>query len=159
MKCDLCKQNEAEVAVKQAIDGQERELLVCPDCARRAAGSLVGSLVELLLGAAVDLHLPARDDPACPGCGLARSAFRKSGRLGCARCYEAFARELAPMLRDMQGGERHVGKFPARERLGRDLAELNRALKEAVREQRFEEAAILRDRIRAAAAGGNRAVA
>lgn len=148
MKCEICKQEGAEVAIKQSVDGVERELFVCSRCAQRTAGTLVSSLVEMLLGAAVDLELPSRDEATCPGCGLPRTEFRKRARVGCARCYETYARELAPMLRDMHAGDHHVGKLPARERLGRTCTELERALREAVKSQRYEDAALLRDRIR-----------
>ncbi|MFZ4395694.1 MAG: UvrB/UvrC motif-containing protein [Kiritimatiellia bacterium] len=148
MKCELCKQHAAEAAIKQVVDGEERELFVCPSCAQRAAGAMVTSIVELLLGAAIDLQLPDRDTLVCSGCGLSRTEFRKRARVGCARCYETFARELAPMLRDMHSGDQHVGKVPARERINRTRSELETALLEAVRNQRFEEAALLRDRIR-----------
>ena len=148
MKCELCKKHKAEVAVKQTVDGEERELFVCPSCAQRAAGTLVTSLVEMLLGAAIDLQLPERDPLVCPGCGLSRPEFRKRARVGCARCYETFARELAPMLRDMHSGDHHVGKVPVRERVSRTRVELENALKLAIRTQRYEDAAVLRDRIR-----------
>jgi len=148
MKCELCKQQKAEVAIKQMVDGEERELFVCPSCAQRAAGTLVTSLVEMLLGAAIDLQLPERDLLACPECGLSRPEFRKRARVGCARCYETFARELAPMLRDMHSGDHHVGKTPARERVSRTRSDLESALKNAIRAQRYEDAAVLRDRIR-----------
>ncbi|MEI8243410.1 MAG: UvrB/UvrC motif-containing protein [bacterium] len=148
MKCELCKLKKAEGAIKQVVDGEERELFVCPSCAQRAAGTLVTSLVEMLLGAAIDLQLPERDPLTCPGCGLSRPEFRKRARVGCARCYETFARELAPMLRDMHSGDHHVGKIPERERASRTRAELETALKSAVQAQRYEDAAILRDRIR-----------
>ena len=147
MKCEICQQQRAEVAVKQTVDGEERELFVCASCAQRAAGTVVTSLVEMLLGAAIDLQLPERDPLVCPGCGLARPEFRKRARVGCDRCYETFARELAPMLRDMHSGDHHIGKMPARERVSRTREELETALKNAVRAQRFEDAARLRDRI------------
>ena len=148
MKCEICKQHKAEVAIKQMVEEEERELFVCPSCAQRAAGTLVTSLVEMLLGAAIDLQLPERDPLVCPGCGLPRPEFRKRARVGCDRCYETFARELAPMLRDMHSGDHHVGKVPARERISRTRVELEAALKDAIGAQRYEEAAVLRDRIR-----------
>ena len=148
MKCEICKQQQASVAIKQTVDGEERELFVCTACAQRTAGPLVTSLVELLLGAAVGLQLPERDTLVCPECGLSRPEFRKRARVGCARCYETFARELTPMLRDMHSGDHHVGKTPARERLCRTRSELENELKSAIRAQRFEDAALLRDRIR-----------
>jgi len=148
MKCELCKQQKAEVAIKQVVDGEERDLFVCPSCAQRAAGTLVTSLVEMLLGAAIDLQLPERDPLVCPGCGLSRPEFRKRARVGCSRCYETFARELAPMLRDMHSGDHHVGKIPSRERVSRTRSDLETALKAAIHDQRYEDAAMLRDRLR-----------
>ena len=148
MKCEICKQKRAEVTIRQLVDHEERELFVCPDCAQRSAGELVTSLVEMLLGATIDLQIPDRDDLVCPGCGMPRAEFRKRARVGCSRCYDTFVRELAPMLREMHSGDRHVGKMPAQERLGRERAKLDAALKEAVRAQHYEEAAVLRDRIR-----------
>ena len=148
MKCELCQRQKAEVAIKQTADGEERELFVCAACAQRTAGTMVTSLVELLLGSAIDLQLPERDPLACPGCGLSRPEFRKRARVGCARCYETFARELAPMLRDMHSGDHHAGKTPAREHASRTRAELETALRAAIRSQRYEDAAVLRDRIR-----------
>jgi protein arginine kinase activator len=156
MKCELCKKKEAATAVKQQVEGEERELFVCPDCAKRAAasGPLVTSLVEMLLGAALDVQMPEFDTVICPGCGLPRAEFRKRGRAGCATCYETFAREIAPMLRDMQGSDQHVGKVPAREHLRRAREELESELKKAIRAQRYEDAAVLRDRIRKLLEGG-----
>jgi len=148
MKCELCKQHKAETAIKQVVQGEERELFVCQSCAQRAAGTLVTSIVELLLGAAIDLQLPERDTLVCPGCGLSRTEFRQRARVGCARCYETFARELAPMLRDMHSGDQHVGKVPSRERISRTRSELENALKIAIHAQCYEEAAVLRDRLR-----------
>jgi len=148
MKCELCKKQKAEVAIKQVVNGEERELFVCASCGQRAAGTLVTSLVEMLLGAAIDLQLPGRDAMACPSCGLSRAEFRKRGRVGCAGCYETFARELAPMLRDMHSGDHHVGKVPAREHVMRTRAELETELRNAIQAQRYEDAAVLRDRIR-----------
>ena len=148
MKCGMCKERPAEVTIKQVVDGAECDLAVCRACAQRTAGRLVGSLVEMLLDAAVDLQVPPRDDPACPGCGLPRSEFRSRQRVGCARCYDAFRRDLAPMLRDMHRGDRHVGKMPPHARLGRKRSELEAALRAAIRSQRYEDAAVLRDRLR-----------
>jgi len=152
MKCEICKQKAAEVAVKQRESGEEHELFVCQDCARKMeskpVATAVNAVVELLLGAAIDLQLPTREEVRCPGCGLGRAELRKRGRVGCAACYETFARDLAPMLRDMHSGDHHVGKLPARERLGRTRAELETSLAEAIKAQRYEEAAKLRDRIR-----------
>lgn len=149
MKCELCQTNEAEVAIQRAADGQVREMFVCAGCAQQAGGKPTNPLVELLFGS-VFAAAESGDEtaPCCSACGLSRVEFRKRSRLGCPLCYEHLAREIAPLLRDMHRGSQHVGKVPRRERLALRRAGLEERLKQAVAEQRFEDAAQLRDRIR-----------
>ena len=153
--CEKCRKNEAEVAVKQTVNQEERQLLLCHACARKTAEKLATSVMEMLLDATLDIggRLSAAPEASCPGCGLTRPEFRKRSRLGCERCYEAFARDIDPMVRDMHRGDRHIGKTPASERLARRLSELETDLRTAVKAQRFEDAAVLRDRIRELKAG------
>jgi len=152
MLCELCNQSPATVAIKQAADGEVRELFVCPACARKANGEEPESmLVELLFGAAFAMGAEAAES-RCPCCGLTHKEFRKRSRLGCDACYAHFARELAPLLRDMHRGERHAGKVPGRVHQAAEGARLEAALQAAVAAQRFEEAAQLRDALRALAA-------
>jgi protein arginine kinase activator len=150
MLCELCQKNEAEVAVKQMVEQEERQLLLCHDCARKTAGKMATSLLEMILDATFEMgsRMSAATEATCPGCGLTRPEFRKRSRLGCERCYEAFARDIEPMVRDMHRGERHIGKTPVSERRARRMDELETALRAAVKEQHFEQAALLRDQIR-----------
>lgn len=149
MLCELCKNSPATVAIKQAADGEVRELFVCPACARKANGEdPENMLVELLFGAAFAVGTEAAES-RCPSCGLTHKEFRKRSRLGCDACYAHFARELAPLLRDMHRGEKHAGKIPGREHQAVTGARLEAALRAAVAAQRFEEAARLHDALRA----------
>ena len=83
---------------------------------------------------------------------MTRSDFRKSGRLGCPYCYEHFKDGLGQLLRAVQRNEQHVGKIPSRESVrvqkSTEIAALKQALDEAIGEERFEEAAKIRDRIK-----------
>ena len=46
-------------------------------------------------------------------CGLTLDEFSKTGRLGCAACYETFHEELGPILQSCQGNKLvHIGKKP-----------------------------------------------
>jgi protein arginine kinase activator len=149
MKCELCHTAEAEMAVRQAVDGEVRELFVCRDCSRKAGGERAENvLMELLFGAAFAAVRGEASESRCPSCGLTRGEYRRRSRLGCAGCYAHFARELAPVLRDMHKGTRHVGKVPRREHGAIERRRLEAALQAAVAAQRFEEAAALRDRLR-----------
>jgi protein arginine kinase activator len=110
---------------------------------------------DFLFGGGGEARRADSAEKACPVCGLRGKDYRKRALLGCPACYEAFADELKPYLQAMQKGGRHTGKAPAGARLDAELEGLQAALNRAVEVQDFEEAAALRDRIRAlhAAAG------
>ena len=100
---------------------------------------------------------------ACPQCRWTLDLFQKTGKMGCGVCYSFFHKELAAVLKKIHGQFRHIGKKPgsikrtparpptkARKssRSVSSLAALKNALAKAVKEERFEEAALLRDEIR-----------
>lgn len=151
MKCQICKTNEATVHFKQAIEGEVRELNCCQDCAAKNGFDMQSpmALTDFLFGLGMqDAGGDDPDDRVCATCGLTRAVFRKTSRLGCARCYETFAEELAPMLQDMHRAAEHAGKVPATARVSAEAAALQKAMERAVAEEDFEEAAKLRDRLR-----------
>jgi len=88
----------------------------------------------------------------CPVCGFTQADFKKTGRLGCSACWDAFAEGLASLLKAMHKGERHVGKVPSRAAhtmaLSEQIRGLNEALDKAVHSEKYEEAAQIRDQIR-----------
>ena len=156
MLCECCQQHEATIHVTQVVGGKSRELHLCESCAEESGLNVqnVMALPEVLFGMAgsaeEDKESAAR---SCPQCHLRGADLRKTGRLGCPQCYRTFAQELAPMLAAMHKGTRHAGKVPSHGgvTLGaadERVADLRRQLAEAVRDERFEEAARLRDRIR-----------
>lgn len=148
MKCEVCHAEDAALAIHRLEDGQSRELFVCAACARKSGVKPSNPLVELLFGAVFELRRDASAEPACPKCGLTRGDYKKRSRLGCPHCYEAFAREIGPVIRDMHRGADHVGKVPGRERRATERNRLELALQAAVQAQQFEAAATLRDQIR-----------
>lgn len=101
---------------------------------------------------------PAR---RCPKCAITWDRLRQDGRAGCAQCYETFAAELGEVMQRMQHGIKHSGKHPraagkrirhqelVRVKNSNRLEMLNTRLQEAVAEERYEEAAKLRDQIKA----------
>lgn len=171
MLCDQCRKNEAVMHYTVVRDGKSEEHHLCADCASEkglagqlgAAISSLGFLLEdVFKEAAVG---GAGLDQSCPACGLKLSQFRQTGRLGCGRCYQAFAPLVRRVIRQVHGNVRHLGK--AREaRAGvasgagaGQLEDLRARLAEAVRKEEFEQAAALRDRIRQMESGGNGAAA
>jgi protein arginine kinase activator len=105
------------------------------------------------------------DDPPggqpCEVCGLKFVEFRNSGRLGCPHDYDHFREELLPLLESIHGDTAHAGKAPRgpdRPAKAHDapagvadpaeLPALKKKLSRAVRDEDYEAAARLRDRIR-----------
>lgn len=97
----------------------------------------------------------------CPKCSMTWDRLRQDGRAGCPACYTAFAAELKGVLERSQRALQHTGKAPRaaekrqrrldhlRARRDHQLELLQRRLQECVDAERFEEAAKLRDKIKA----------
>ena len=92
---------------------------------------------------------------SCPECGLTYSAFTDNNRFGCANCYTAFSEHLGKALEDIHGARVHIGRVPGANAPDPDnravraarLARLRHRLEQAVADERYEEAATLRDQI------------
>ncbi|MBK8978523.1 MAG: UvrB/UvrC motif-containing protein [Planctomycetes bacterium] len=117
------------------------------------AMTLTAEMIEQLTsGLQAKSRRGPRTDTACPGCGMTLAAFRERGRLGCPRCYEVFKPHLLRVLERVHDAVAHRGRFPGRaDRRLPDpvrVADLHEAMRSAIREERYEEAAKLRDEIR-----------
>jgi protein arginine kinase activator len=154
MLCESCQQHEATIHVTQVTDGNSRELHLCEECAEETGLNVqtVMSLPEILFGMSGTDEASKGVDRHCPRCHMRGSDFKKTGRLGCPHCYEAFTQELQPMLAAMHKGPKHTGKVPVLERKVMDLAArldgLRKRLDLAVVNEDYEEAARVRDLIR-----------
>ncbi len=157
MQCDLCGERAATVHLTEVVNKQSRELHLCEPCAREKGVKMDSpfGFAELLSGLADLETQPATTGAkvtACPQCGMRFEEFRKSGRLGCGACYEAFRRQLEPLLTRLHGAGRHAGRAPAATSAAAkrqaDLEGLKARLRQAVRAEAFEEAARLRDQLR-----------
>ena len=159
MKCENCKTNEATFFYEQNINGESKSVCLCASCAAGYKG------MPKLFGEGMPFHTNLLDglfsfsgEPrqesgkTCPGCSATWRELQKSGKAICPRCYETFGEELKPTLRQLHGNVTHVGRAPAGRRAQKEkrdrLAELKNQLSEAIREEKFEEAATLRDEIR-----------
>lgn len=160
MKCENCNQNEATFFYEENVNGVKKSMRLCAECAAKMQhveqfqapfAGFGSSLLNGLFG-----HAGAATEPAksCPGCKATFRDLQKSGKAFCPRCYETFREELKPSLRSLHGGSlTHVGRAPADRRAKKEkrdrLDTLKKELAEAIRTEQFEEAAKLRDQIRA----------
>ena len=157
MLCDICGKKEATVHLTEIVNDQVSKLNLCEDCAREKGAEMEEhfGLSELLAGLTDMGPTTEPETPIsikCPNCGLTYQNFRKLGRLGCSECYEAFKKELGPLLKRIHGSDRHVGKVPLKGgktiRDTRTLQDLKMQLEKSIQMEEFEEAAKLRDKIK-----------
>lgn len=94
-----------------------------------------------------------QDVKTCPQCGRSYSDFQKSGKFGCAQCYETFRVPVAATLKQIHQNTAHTGKLPSRSAEGlkqkRRMAELKQQLSKAVAEEDYETAAKLHKELKA----------
>lgn len=85
----------------------------------------------------------------CPVCKISFAEFRTTGRLGCANDYRAFETELRPLLENIHGSTKHVGRSPHHQGAGPNTAllSLRKELQQAISEENYERAAQIRDEI------------
>jgi protein arginine kinase activator len=172
MLCDICKRKKATVHLTEIINDEVTELHLCEDCAKSKGTEMQQhfSIADLLSGL---VDLPVGEEPQkkehvklqCASCGMTYSDFKKIGRFGCADCYETFKRALYPLLKRIHGTTRHIGKEPQKAVSAKkqeaiatqgkaktqeeELGELKARLAKAIKAEAFEEAAVLRDKIKA----------
>lgn len=113
----------------------------------------------------------------CDNCGMTYQEFANSGKLGCAHCYDTFSNILDPLLKNIHGSNTHVGRrgkltVSEKNKVAEDvekvqnkennvskktkqnvskqekLEKLNSDLKLAIKEERYEDAAKIRDEIK-----------
>lgn len=103
----------------------------------------------------------------CDNCGYTFDDIVNTGKLGCPNCYEVFETELDPIIKRIHGTNRHVGRIgkiidnkidqkfnsnsndkPKENKEKSKLEELQEQLKKAIKEERYEDAAKIRDEIK-----------
>ena len=173
MLCENCKQREATVHVSEVLNGQKTEHYLCDHCVKMSKnninpeGILFNNFISELMKIALEEgYLKSPKSPTqktCACCGLSLKEFLEIGRFGCKTCYSTFDTELKNAFVNVHGNTKHVGKTivsPKPEELTEDgaesiktrekqLAELQDALQKAIEGEAYEQAAELRDQIRA----------
>ncbi len=155
MKCQRCSK-QATLHITEVLgDDRFEEVHLCEDCAKKYLYEPAGGK-KLAGKAATDT--PALDpadasaEGTCPACGMPFVEFRNHGRLGCPTDYDAFRDELTPLLESVHGDVKHAGKAPRRSPKAKEavseLESLRRRLQKLVTDEKYEEAARVRDQIR-----------
>ena len=162
MLCEKCGKRQATTHIKKSINGVYEEHHYCSECAAEngvsafpslgafGEGGLFGSLLGLPFSKAPSTRA---DSLRCPSCGTSFSEISESGRVGCAKCYDTFRKQLLPTIERIHGKASHCGKTPEKEiseqdKKQKEIDKLKAELAAAVEAQEYEQAAKLRDEIK-----------
>lgn len=159
MLCSICKENEATVHLTQIVGEKMHKVDLCEACSKqKGINNPTGfGLADVILGLKtpseeVDETASESPAPVCSSCGYTMADLKKTGRLGCPACFEVFEPTLMDMLRPMHKGIQHKGKVPAslqaKLQAHQRLETLESSLATAIEEERYEDAARIRDEIK-----------
>ena len=88
----------------------------------------------------------------CQCCGSSFEDIAKTGKVGCAECYDVFYEELLPSIQRIHGRTAHTGKLAhaagTEVKVRNEIAKYRSELEKAIKAQEFEKAAELRDKIK-----------
>jgi len=158
MLCQHCQQREAIVHLSITENEKTREVYLCEPCAEKNQEigfvfhpAIMPEFLKALFGFNPSL-LEQPSEVTCPKCGITFARITQVGKLGCSTCYETFETQLEPLLRCVHGGGQNAGKVPARRGIAiksrLDLRKLKEKLQLLIHQEAFEEAAVVRDKIR-----------
>lgn len=185
MLCDNCGKREANVRYSENINGRKTELNLCEECSKKLGinnidfsmpidfSSFFGEVMEDF---ARPEFMPLFNEIKalkCNECGSSYEDIVNTGKLGCGNCYHVFEERLDPIIRRIQGANRHVGRVgklidnKIEQKVSNQISQkedkvngteqskkqnqldiLQQQLKQAIKEERYEEAAKIRDEIK-----------
>lgn len=178
MICENCKKREANVKYSENINGIKKEMNLCEECSKKIGitdnmdflmpsldfSNFFGSFLEDF---STSDFMPLLNEVRliqCDSCGSTFDDIINTGIYGCANCYDVFGERMDPILKKLQGANRHNGrlgkisnnnvKFENKEEqknkkdTDNKLEKLQEDLKQAIKEERYEDAAKIRDEIK-----------
>ena len=180
MLCDNCGKREANVRYSENINGVKKELHLCEECSQKLGitdmnfnmpvdfSSFLGDFIEDFATPEFMPLLQEVKQLKCDNCGYTFDDIVNSGNLGCGSCYSVFEDRLDPILKRIQGSNRHVGRIgklidnkidskiegkkQKEETIKTNeqdkLSKLKEDLKQAIKDERYEDAAKIRDEIK-----------
>lgn len=175
MLCQNCGENEANVRYTQIINGVKKEMTLCEKCSKELGITNIdfdfnmpinlSSFLGEVFGNNEDTILPEFTKTKglqCDQCGMTYDEFINTGKFGCSNCCDTFEDRLNPILKNLQGANEHIGrkgkvtktefnienKKEEKPKQKSKIDTLKENLKMAIKEERYEDAAKIRDEIK-----------
>ncbi|RVU54284.1 UvrB/UvrC motif-containing protein [Anaerosphaera multitolerans] len=160
MLCDSCGKREAIIAYTKMQGNDIEEVHLCAECAEEKMkkdlvfNNAVSEKMESFLKDLFKLtgkFNNSTPNKSCKHCGTTFAEL-ENNKLGCEMCYEEFKEEIEEMLSSFTSSSRHKGKIPVgagSEIISkREENELLDKLSVAIELEEYEEAAVLRDKLK-----------
>ena len=152
MLCTKCGKYNATTHYKSVVNGKVYEEYLCPNCAENLniSSFYFPNVFSSLLGENANIIKITR----CSCCGSSFNDIKRSGKADCSKCYETFKEEILHSLNQIHCTTKHkltegVTLNKSVESKTENALEIKKQeLKQAVLEERFEDAAKLRDEIK-----------
>ena len=181
MKCQNCGKNEVTFKFTQVINGVKKEMNLCDKCARELGLKDMNFSMPISFSSFLSDFFDDYSDnllPSfmgvktlqCNNCGTTFEDFMNSGEFGCNSCYDVFEDRISPILKSLQGANRHIGrgyrkidsldntvenancnvekKEKSVSKEESKLDKLQKDLQKAIKDERYEDAAKIRDEIK-----------
>jgi len=178
MKCSNCGKQEANFIYTESINGIKKEIRLCTDCANKLGfldmqlsmpnldfsnffGEFLNEYDTLMPSIFSDRVKVLK----CNECGMDYEEFLNTGGFGCSNCYEVFQEKIEPLLKQLHGDTKYLGKKSGNDfkklevnKINDEVVEdknsnkidvLKEQLKQAIKVEDYEKAAKIRDEIKA----------
>lgn len=168
MICEICKQRPATVTFTKLNEGEEVSHHYCEECAHivhmeennpHPKAISINDILSSWFGTPTwSMNAPTpkeekEESLVCPSCNMSYKQFLHEGKFHCAHCYESFKEQLPSVFKRLHNGAtEHKGKVPGgltlQYKTKKEIEKLRQSMKSAIEEENFEEAAIVRDKIK-----------
>lgn len=160
MKCQSCGKKEATVRYFEDINGAKQELHFCSECAKKYGFENFSDMFSPIFTSIPNFFIEDTKEDRCEKCGYTFENYLKTGFFGCPNCYEAFNDNLDSLFMKLHGKTRHVesgnnkkigeSKKTVKKKLTKEeeIAILKGKLADLVKNEEYEKAAVLRDKIK-----------
>ena len=149
MICDICRKRNATIRVKKKVGDMQTDHYICVDCASRFGYGR--NVNQYFSSEGVFSSNSNSQNQRCPGCGRTWNVIAEMGVVGCAECYQVFRKHLSESIEKLHGKVSYAGRVPiaASPKMQREtrIAQARAQLADAIAQENFERAAVLRDYI------------
>lgn len=166
--CQNCGKNEANFRYTQIINGVKKEVILCTECAKKLGIdsmdmpiSFSNFLGDFFNDYAENSLIPSfsTNNVKCKSCNMTYNDFINTGMFGCSDCYDIFSNPIDSLLKNLHGTAKHIGRGVKNKGVENKVQtkkmkdkpekeDLQRELDKAIKEERYEDAAKIRDKMK-----------